>query len=287
MKLPDEEKAMSDIALEFAPQFSAAKQLFEYIRNSVDGGKANNTEVVNSCLSAVLVRLLRLHYAAVKLASLGIASEAKLQIRAMLELCINVAALKQSSNPEDYARKWVAWDLHNYMKQVKTELKYYPEKTSLFEEHFKLSEPVKAEMDAIARREGEGIWPGDSDRIERHVKGKWKSFLAHGPSMLDLKSLAVQVDSRCATSFGMVGVYDYVYPNSSGVIHGSDLASMIDGRDPTGIVMKLAPSRDSIKTVVVTSTCLLQMGAPAICALLKIGPETMAAETFVIAKSGV
>jgi hypothetical protein len=287
MKLPDEEKAVSDIAKEFALQLSAAKRLFEYIYSVVNGATAKNKESVNSCLLAVLVRMLRMHYAAVKLASLGIASEAKLQIRAMLEMCINIYALQQSPDPEEYARNWVAWDLHNYMKQVETELKLHPEKKPLFDEHFKLANPVKVKLDANARKEGSKRWPANPERIEKYIKCRWKDFLAHGPSMLDLRSLATRVDVGSAGEAKMVGIYDYIYPNSSGVIHGSELATMVSGLNATEIVLKLAPSRDFINTIVVTSTCLLQTGASLICGLLKIGPANMAAEIYTIAKSGI
>ena len=287
MKLPDEDKAVLDIAKEHEKQFSAASRLFDHIVSSLSGGKANGGEHLNRCLSALIIRLLRLHYAAVKLSSLGLASEAKIQIRAMLEICINLYALEQAPSPADYARKWLAWDLHNYLKQVKTELKHHPESQSLFDEHFRIAETVKTEMDAAAlqawQQEHTQKYPEAGD----YVKARWKRFLSSGPSMLDLKSLAIAVDTGTGGKARMADTYDYVYPNSSGVAHGSDLASMISFHDETGIVLKLAPSLDSVTTVVVTSTCLLQTGAAIIFRQLKLGGDNFPTETFEIAKSGV
>lgn len=110
MKLPDEDKAIVDIANEFKAQISAADRLFDHIVGTLNKATAKgSSEHLNACLSALIIRLLRLHYAAVKLAATGIASEAKIQIRAMLEICINLYALKHSASPGDYARKWMAW----------------------------------------------------------------------------------------------------------------------------------------------------------------------------------
>ena len=288
MKLPDEDKAIADIATEFKVQISAADRLFDYVAGTLHQATAGgNSEHLNACLSAVIIRLLRLHYTAVKLSSIGVASEAKIQIRAMLEICINLYALKYASSPMDYARKWMAWDLHNYMKQVETDLKRNPENRPLFEEHFRIANSVKAEMASIAQEEWNRKHPVKFPDINDYVAHRWKTFLSRGPSLLDLKSLAISADKASGGATQMANTYDYVYPNSSGVAHGSDLASMISFNTETNITLKLAPTRDSINTVLVTSTCLLQTGASIICPLLKLGGESFSTETFEIAKSGV
>lgn len=287
MKLPDEDKAVVDIANEFKAQISAADRLFDYIFSTLNGATARGDNDLNTCLTALAIRLLRLHYAAVKLAATGIASEAKIQIRAMLEICINLYALKHSSSPGDYARKWMAWDLHNYIKQVEVDLKRNPGNRSLFEEHFRMANSVKAEMTSVAREEWNREHPSKFTNVEDYIEHRWKKFLSRGPSMLDLKSLAIAADKASGGASQMANVYDYVYPNSSGVAHGSDLASMISFNTGTNITLKLAPTRDSINTVLVTSTCLLQTGASIIFPLLRLGGDNFSTETFEIAKSGV
>ncbi|MBU1570441.1 MAG: hypothetical protein KKE00_07990, partial [Proteobacteria bacterium] len=82
MKLPDEDKALPDIARGFAPQLRAADQLFEYLQGLVNNVTSKANQRLTMCLSSVFTRLLRLHCAATKIATIGIASEAKLQVRA-------------------------------------------------------------------------------------------------------------------------------------------------------------------------------------------------------------
>ncbi|MBI4376516.1 MAG: hypothetical protein HY549_08710 [Elusimicrobia bacterium] len=287
MKLPDEDKALPDIANEFAPQLKAGYELFAYLQKIATDAKTKAGQRQVMCLSSVLTRLLRLHYAAVKLSSTGIASEAKLQVRAMFEMVINLYALEQSGDAEEYSRKWIAWDLHNYMKQIEVELRAHPENAPLFEEHKRLADSVKKDLGDEARLAAQARWPSDAAKGEAHVAGKWKEFLKHGPSMVDLRSLATAVDAKSGGKTNMVAIYERVYPNASGVMHGSDLSSMLEPSSASKIVLKLAPTRDGIETVLVTSTVLLQMGALVICRLLGIAPPDMLAETNAIVNQAV
>jgi len=272
MKLPDEDKAVPDIARAFKPLLDAADKLFEYVQVSAKGATPKGGVRLNNCLSSVLARLLRLHYSAVKLASVGVASEAKLPIRALFELVVNLYALEQAVDKEEYARRWIAWDLHNYMRQIETELKVHPELEPKFADHRKLAEAVKREMDDTAKREASASPGKNAAEVEKRVKGKWKEFMKHGPSMVDMRSLADSVDKKSGGKSNLLPIYDRVYPNSSGVIHGSDLASMIELSDGKQIVLKLAPTEDHIEVILVTSTVLLSMGSQVIFRILGIGP---------------
>lgn len=105
-----------------------------------------------------------------------------------------------------------------------------------------MANSVKAEMTAIAREEWNREHPNKFPNVEDYIEHRWKKFLSRGPSMLDLKSLAIAADKASGGVAQMANVYDYVYPNSSGVAHGSDLASMISFNTATDITLKLANS---------------------------------------------
>ena len=272
MKLPDEDIAVPDIAKAFAVQLDVADKLFEYVSAMMNGVRFASTQNIHSCVAPVLTRLLRLHYATVKLASVGLASEAKMPVRATFENVVNLYALELSPDREEYARRWIAWDLVNFMKQVEAEIRLHPHNEPLFAEHKRIAGTVEREIREEAAAEALARWPTDAARRETFVDGRWRVFKSHGPSMKDMRALSQEVDGKTNPKTNFSTSYDFIYPNASGVVHGSDLSSLVE-QTATQIVVKLAPTPDWIETVLNSSNIWLMMGAASAARVLKIGAE--------------
>lgn len=253
MKLPDEDKGARDIARALRPQLEAAEKLFECVLGAAQGAPAAGGPHLRACLSAALARLLRLHYAAVKLASAGVAAEARPQIRALFELVVHVRALAQSSDPEEYARRWIAWELRGDAAGRE------------------LSEALKGDLDAEARKDAQGRWPREPERIEAFVAGRWTEFLKHGPSRADLRSLAAAVDMRSQDKTKLAATYDALFPAVSGALPSAPLRARLDLPEGAPLTPALVPTREDVETVLVTSVVLLEMGALAVAGRLGLG----------------
>lgn len=285
MKLPDEDIAAPDIARAFAPHFAAGDRLFDFVRGMVTGVRLVTTQRVHYCVAPVLTRLLRLHYTATKLSSVGLASEGKMAVRAIFENVVNLHALEHSPDREEFARRWIAWDLVNFMRQVEAEVRLHPGNEPLFAEHRRIAEDVEREIREEAREMATARWPTDADRRGKFENARWKAFKSRGPSMKNMRALAQDVDGRAGgTNFATS--YDFVYPNASGVVHGSDLSSLIE---QTGqqIVLKLAPTQDGIDTVLMSSNIWLMMGAASAGRVMGIGPADATAQMDAIVRPTV
>lgn len=271
MRLPDEEIAAVEIQQAFEPQLTAANRLFEFVQQMIIGGRFDPGQRVHYCVAPVLVRLLRLHYSAVKLASVGLAAEAKMSVRATFENVVNLHSLELSQDRELYARRWIGWDLINYRRQADAVIARDAAHAPAFAEHMRLAAEVEAEIREEARQSGLPRWPNDPQRLQTYVEGRWKVFTNNGPAMKNMRDLARDVDAGTAGRTHFEQSYAVVYPNASGVVHGSDLASLIETQG-NQIALILAPTEAGIETVLVTSTVWLQLGATVASRLLNIGP---------------
>lgn len=272
MKLPDEDIAIPNIASKFKSHFEFADIVFERSKELLTG-KISNPNQKHLCLFPVLTRMMRLHYCSVKLASSGFALEGKLQVRAMFENFLNVLALEYASDRTQYARRWIAWDLANHMKQVSVYLKDKPELNEITGNRKEILNDIKKEIEAENRVEGERLWPSDQKRVAKYVKTRWNIFVSKGPSMQNLRDLAGALDKKIPERSNFQRTYDQFYAYASGVAHGSDLESLIhsDKLEQNKIVLKMAPSTDDIDALVVTSSFFLGRVAASASRVLLIG----------------
>lgn len=286
MKLPDEDRAVPDIAHDYAAHFDAGDRLFLFVSELMRGVRFTRLQRIHMCVAPVLTRVLRLHYVVHKLARVGLASEAKMAVRAIFENVVNLHALEQSGDREEYARRWIAWDLISFMRQVEAEVRLHPHNEPLFADHRRIAVEVERGIREEAAAEAARRWPGNAARAEKFVDGRWKQFRGHGPSMKDMRTLAEGVDFSSDPKSNFLRSYDFFYPNASAVIHGSDLSSLIEVAG-TQVVLKLAPVPDEIETVLMTSNTWLMMGASSGARVLNIGPADAGAQMDAIVRPTV
>lgn len=286
MKLPDEDLAVPDIARAFAVHFEAADRLFAFVTGMMAGVRFAQRQRIHMCVAPVLTRVLRLHYVVNKLAAVGLASEAKMAVRAIFENVVNLYALEQSADREEYARRWIAWDVVNFMRQVEAEIRLHPENAPLFEDHRRIADEVERGLRAEAAVDAERRWPRNAAKAATFIDGRWRQFRGHGPSMKDMRALAQEVDGRSQPRTNFYRSYDFFYPNASAVVHGSDLSSLIELAG-TQIVLKLAPVPDEIETVLMTANTWLMMGASSTARVLGIGPADAGAQMDAIVRPTV
>jgi hypothetical protein len=286
VKLPDEDIATPEIARAFAVHFGAADRLFEYVKDLLGGTRLNLVERIHYCEAPVLTRLLRLHYTVSKLASVGLGSEAKMAVRSIFENVVNLYALEHSADREEYARRWIAWDLVNFMKQVDAEIRLHPHNEPLFAEIRGIAGGVEREIREESRILAETHWPAGSQKARNFIDKRWQAFRNRGPSMKNMRALAQEVDGKTGGATHFAASYDFVYQNASGVVHGSEISRLID-QTPTQIVLKLAPTTDEIESVLMSSNVWLSMGAASVCRVLHIGPPDATAILEAMARPSV
>lgn len=274
MKLPDEDIAVSDLAQKYKPYFDLGDRVFDDTRNIVDG-KVKNINSLHMCLLPVLARMLRLHYSAYRLASVGRAEEAKLPVRAMFENLVNVLALEHNDNSLRYAQRWIGWDLSNHMKQVDKYLQTHPDRTPDFDKLKAIHKDTKDAVAAESRARGEEKWPGNNARITKYVEDRWDQFMGHGPSMENMRRLAAIVDGAMGGGGNLQRIYDQFYGYASGVVHGSDLQSLLDINEisQNRLVLRLAPSETDMEEIMITSSFMLGRTGLSISRVLNIGGQ--------------
>lgn len=273
MKLPTEDNAVPDIARRFKKHFGFADIVFEKSKELISG-TVNSPGELCLCLLPVLTRMMRLHYCSIKLASLGCALEGKLQARSMFENLVNVLALEHSENVALYARRWIAWDLANNLKQIRVFVRDNPNYNYLLKEREKLLKTTKEAINADSREMGLKKWHGNNERINKYVKERWGVFERKGPSMEDIRTLAGIVDAKIPRC-NLQRTYDQFYPYASGVMHGSDVKSLVEAKKiaENKIVLKLAPSPVDILELVLTSSFFLGRTAASVSRVMKIGGD--------------
>jgi len=278
MKLPTEDIAQKDIVRIYRQHFGFADAVFEKTRILFSGKVPPHSPIV-LCLMPVLTRMMRLHYCCIKLASMGCALEGKLQGRAMFENLVNVLALEYSADQELYARRWIAWDLANHIKQVKIYVADNPNDAKLLVEKEEMLKETRNAIALESRSTAKLRWPTDVTRQNQYVKDRWKIFVDKGPSMRDLRENAGFADGKISRA-NLQRTYDQFYPYASGVMHGSDIKSLVetDKIAENKIVLKLAPSKKDIPELIVTSSFFLGRAAASVSRVVGLGGKNFSDE---------
>ncbi|MCG3206177.1 MAG: hypothetical protein KCHDKBKB_02906 [Elusimicrobia bacterium] len=182
----------------------------------------------NWSMTAVFTKQMRLFYTSYKLCGMGLGSEGQLACRAMFETFINLKALTQEKDPEEYARLWMLWDFANDEKTGRYIVSRHPE--------------AKAKLGELQGRL--------ADDKKTMGTEKWKNFVKRGPSLLSVKELCDKIN--------LPDAYSLLYPISSGVAHSYDLVSYARPLRSGQIETDLTPSFDFIDTCLATSIALLR-----------------------------
>lgn len=278
MQLPTEDIAQKDIARIYKKHFDFADAVFDKTRTLFSGKVPPHSPIV-LCLMPVLTRMMRLHYCCIKLASMGCALEGKLQGRAMFENLVNVLALEYSDNQELCARRWIAWDLANHLKQLRAYVSDHPETASLLTEKKEILKETKSAISLESGATARLQWPADVKRQAKYVKDRWKLFVTKGPSMRDLRENAGFVDKKIPGG-NLQRTYDQFYTYASGVMHGSDIKTLVeaDKIEEKKVILKLAPSKTDIPELIVTSSFFLGRAASSVSRVVKLGGSNFTAD---------
>jgi len=182
----------------------------------------------NWCMAAVFAKQMRLFVANYRLCEGGLGLEALSLCRAMFETFVNLKALSQSNDQEEYARLWMIWDFANDERMAHKIIDNHPDGKA------KLNE-LGASLAAEKAKIGEN---------------RWKVFVDHGPSQLNLRALCDKIE--------LTDAYKVFYPLASGAAHGYDLVSYARPISDDQIQTNLSPTLDFVDTNLATSIAVVR-----------------------------
>ncbi len=244
LELPYSDKILPEIEKEFYKYFETAKDVWDLLllfmnANSIVGvGKKGS---LNCCLVGVYVKMIRLYSSIFVLCKEGLANESCILLRSLFELYVNLAALKKSINPDEFARLWLLWDLHRTC--------------------FTCQEIIVRNKIGNLVNEFRDILKDEENKLGPR---NWKKFRQYGPSMMPFKELCEKL--------GFKDSYNTLFRFSSQVVHNSDLGYYAYDTNG-GIMCQLIPSKEHIDSVILTMLFFLRDGVEILNELLSLGKE--------------
>ena len=229
INLPNENENIPWIYSEFEELFQACSKVWEIAmsimpeQGTIGIGK---TEYFNLCMIAIHAKQMRLFVSNYRLCRSGLGQESLLMIRAMFETFVNLKALNESDNPDEYARLWLMWSVANNERMARNIIERYPSHQTALNN---LQKELETEKNKVSTEE-------------------WEKFVWKGPSKLTMKKLCCKV--------GLKDAYDVFYPLSSGS-HGYDLSAYAKPLDGKSIQSNLSPSPTCVDSNLASSISAL------------------------------
>jgi hypothetical protein len=239
MKLFDEDAAKITIRTNYASLWSDVEKIWAVADSLINEGQlAPETEPrVRWVMAGMYCRQVRFFRSVILLLEHGLDQEAKVLLRAMFELFLQLKFNEQSADRVKTARWFLMWDNASSSKMINV----ISQHDSSRQDWQRLKDKYKENLKEIRKEIEETSKSESSEAKDR----RWGDYVRYGPSMMNAENLAKHL--------GFIKTYDYLYRESSKVVHAADIFFYVQPGDEA-FHAKKGPS-DEWLDVVMKSAC--------------------------------